>query len=253
MAEASVATFAVRRVVLPAWTPIGVVQQAKMLIAPEDGSSGPIYIPFSPSAISHDNIAAEWAKVNRPGRLPTLVYLNEQLPTMSFNLFVTDKKIRRLTGGAPGDFWALSQSQVVESAMSTISTLRTYARLGTRLRVTYGALESGVWRITNYSVDSERRDPNTNEITSAAVSVEMTRVSDVIVGLGPVTGGVQPPPSTTPPASAPARSYTVKSGDTLWSISIKYYGTGSKWTKIADANGIKDPKSLKVGKVLRIP
>lgn len=41
--------------------------------------------------------------------------------------------------------------------------------------------------------------------------------------------------TTTRPAST-SSSYTIKSGDTLWGISQKYYGTGSKWKTIYDAN-----------------
>jgi nucleoid-associated protein YgaU len=31
--------------------------------------------------------------------------------------------------------------------------------------------------------------------------------------------------------------YTVRSGDTLWSIAVKYYGTGFQWYRIDQANG----------------
>lgn len=51
------------------------------------------------------------------------------------------------------------------------------------------------------------------------------------------------------------RSYTVKSGDTLASISRKFYKTSSRWKKIRDANAekISDPQNLKVGETLTIP
>lgn len=32
------------------------------------------------------------------------------------------------------------------------------------------------------------------------------------------------------------KSYTIKSGDTLWAISLKFYGTGTKWKTIYNAN-----------------
>lgn len=41
--------------------------------------------------------------------------------------------------------------------------------------------------------------------------------------------------TTTRPAST-SSTYTIKSGDTLWAISQKYYGTGTKWKTIYDAN-----------------
>ena len=38
------------------------------------------------------------------------------------------------------------------------------------------------------------------------------------------------------PISRVVQTYTVKSGDTLWAIAQKYYGNGSKYTVIYDAN-----------------
>ncbi len=52
---------------------------------------------------------------------------------------------------------------------------------------------------------------------------------------------------------AQERQYVVKSGDTLGKISKNVYGTSADWKKIADHNGISNPKLLKVGMTLRIP
>ena len=51
------------------------------------------------------------------------------------------------------------------------------------------------------------------------------------------------------------RSYVVKSGDTLASISRKFYKTSGRWKKIRDANAdkIDDPQNLKIGETLTIP
>ena len=48
-------------------------------------------------------------------------------------------------------------------------------------------------------------------------------------------------------------TYVVEKGDTLAKISKKLYGTTKKWKGIAEANNIKNPKSLKVGMKLQIP
>jgi LysM repeat protein len=55
--------------------------------------------------------------------------------------------------------------------------------------------------------------------------------------------------------SGRSRSYVVKSGDTLASISRKFYKTSGRWKKIRDANAdkIDDPQNLKVGETLTIP
>ena len=58
------------------------------------------------------------------------------------------------------------------------------------------------------------------------------------------------------PAPAPVgQIYVVKPGDTLWSISKMFYGTGFRWGDIYYANTaiIKNPRMIYVGQVLQIP
>jgi nucleoid-associated protein YgaU len=56
-------------------------------------------------------------------------------------------------------------------------------------------------------------------------------------------------------APVQTQKYVIKRGDTLWEIAEKYYGKGSEYTKIAEANGIKpiDYRRLKIGRELIIP
>jgi LysM repeat protein len=78
-----------------------------------------------------------------------------------------------------------------------------------------------------------------------------------------LAGGAEAPateapaaPTAAPPAptEAPAkRIYTVVSGDTLWAIAERFYGDGSKYPKIASANGIANPDLIMVGQKLTIP
>jgi tetratricopeptide (TPR) repeat protein len=51
------------------------------------------------------------------------------------------------------------------------------------------------------------------------------------------------------------RSYIVQSGDTLFSISRKFYKSPKRWKEILNANrkNIRDPKNLTVGQTLVIP
>jgi nucleoid-associated protein YgaU len=51
------------------------------------------------------------------------------------------------------------------------------------------------------------------------------------------------------------RSYVVQSGDTLFSISRKFYKSPKRWKEILNANrkNIRDPKKLTVGETLVIP
>lgn len=47
--------------------------------------------------------------------------------------------------------------------------------------------------------------------------------------------------------------YTAEAGDTLWAISERFYGDGSKYQVIADASGISNPDLIQPGQVLTIP
>ena len=54
-----------------------------------------------------------------------------------------------------------------------------------------------------------------------------------------------------PSSKTPAKSHTVKAGDTLWAICQKELGDGSKYNEIAKLNGIKNPNVIKAGQVIR--
>lgn len=53
----------------------------------------------------------------------------------------------------------------------------------------------------------------------------------------------------------PLRTYQVQDGDSLWTIAVQFFRDGTKWTEIAEANGIdvKNPRGLRVGETLIIP
>ncbi len=62
-----------------------------------------------------------------------------------------------------------------------------------------------------------------------------------------------PAVTTTPTPVAASGNYTVKKGDTLYSIARTHYNDGKQWTKIVEANPGLDPAKLKVGQTIRIP
>lgn len=49
------------------------------------------------------------------------------------------------------------------------------------------------------------------------------------------------------------KKYTIKTGDTLGSISDEFYGSPSHYLKIAAANNIENPNAINVGEVIMIP
>ena len=61
--------------------------------------------------------------------------------------------------------------------------------------------------------------------------------------------------TTNSPKPTTTTSYTVVKGDTLWGIAKKYYGDGSKYKAIYEANKdkISNPNLIYVGQILTIP
>lgn len=67
---------------------------------------------------------------------------------------------------------------------------------------------------------------------------------------------IAPPKPVRPPDPPPKpRTYTVKSGDTLWYIAASYYGNGAQYPKIFDANRniLSSPHLIFPGQTLVIP
>ena len=57
------------------------------------------------------------------------------------------------------------------------------------------------------------------------------------------------------PKSRGTRTYVIKRGDFLWNLAVKFYGDGSKWKIIHEANKrvIPNPTLLPIGKKIVIP
>jgi len=100
-----------------------------------------------------------------------------------------------------------------------------------------------------YFTGSVKTEAEKNEIWTAIKTIPEWK--DEIVADIKVTGG--PPPAA---AAAPAaRTYTVKSGDTLSGIAKEMLGSAGAYTKIFEANRdqLSDPDKIKPGQVLKIP
>jgi LysM repeat protein len=253
---AATEVMSVRRTVLPSSPRTQRSKKVAMTMAPESGGTI-LNIPYAPQEVDHSNLVVDYVTVPRPGLIENVVYSNPMRPRMELELKIHDKKITATQGS----------TTTLQRAISVIAAIQSMAKTGKRVRIAYGALETGLWYLTDMKIRSTRRDPITDEITGADTTLSFIRgdVLTISTNTGPVSGGattttkppVVVPKGTTPPKKAPsapsAKYYTTKRGDTLWGISLKYYGTGTKWQRIADANGVKDPRKLPIGKKLRIP
>lgn len=87
-------------------------------------------------------------------------------------------------------------------------------------------------------------------VANSAYVAPATTDSTAVVTKKPTQNGTQQVQSNTD-----KKYHIVKSGDTLWAISKAYYGDGSQFQKIFQANTdtIKNPNVLTVGQKLLIP
>ncbi len=91
-------------------------------------------------------------------------------------------------------------------------------------------------------------------ISGEAMTQEMKEKIILAVGNVEGVGEVEDAVSTKDNGAA-SQFHTVVSGDTLWKVSKTYYGKGSRYPEIFEANRpmLSHPDKIYVGQVLRIP
>jgi nucleoid-associated protein YgaU len=78
----------------------------------------------------------------------------------------------------------------------------------------------------------------------------------IVLAVGNIAGVASVEDTIEAQEAAPeAVFHTVEKGDTLWAVSKKAYGDGSKYMKIFEANKpmLSDPDKIYPGQVLRVP
>lgn len=109
----------------------------------------------------------------------------------------------------------------------------------------------GIWKLQSFTrVVGAWRPPR--------VDVRAPAPSPKPVTATPVPRPPEPGrPPVEPPAPAPTRQfpchYVIQPGDTLITISRHFYGTGTRWRRIAEANPGLNPRRLKIGRRILIP
>jgi nucleoid-associated protein YgaU len=202
----------------------------KALLEAERGVK--LVIPYAPRGAELGGLADTWERVDRPGRKPLTLRTGRRLPTLNLTL-------------------TLARPDVQSSIEDLLAAL---AKLGeAEERVTLSNMSPllrGPWRIADLSLTSSALQYGTNHITRATATLSLVAASDALSRRGPLSGGKDGG------KGGKLTRYTVKKGDTLRRIAAKpsVYGNPNKWTRLAQANGIKRPSApLKPGRVLKVP
>lgn len=201
-------------------------------------------LPLGPTDSTHGGMGWDWQATDRAGRKGLVTAGGQKLRTLEF----------------PGLVVGYASHQ--QSIDAVLILLERIANLKSRVAISYSRPERGVWVLTGLSFNVTARQAGSNTPTRATVDLTFLEYVPLTPVIGParpkavsVTAPARPKPATTSSGvvSAVGRYTTVGDNQTLWSIAARFYGNGALWPRIADANGIRDPKKLTAGTRLRIP
>lgn len=116
-----------------------------------------------------------------------------------------------------------------------------------KVRLNYGGQINTVFIIEQIERGPElRRD-----------DLQVVRIDLDVALLEWVDAGVVVTPAQRAQSRAPSpptgRTHVLAAGESLWSLAVRYFGDGNRWTDIARANGIRDPREAVPGLRLQIP
>lgn len=106
------------------------------------------------------------------------------------------------------------------------------------------------------SLEDYRIDEDSADGQSLTVVINLKQYKDYGTKVVTIQSSVATVTNTRPTETSPAvKTYTVKSGDTLWNISKQYLGNGSRYTEIYNLNKdkVKNPNLIYAGQVLTLP
>lgn len=156
-------------------------------------------------------------------------------------------QVRQLVETAQKEFARQLPAQPYQGGLDRIDLMELVKNLkqeNEALKRELMATQGQVQQLKNV-VGQARRLPQVQSAQPAASSAQASsRVSAPVAG-----SAASPDPATVP------RKHVVQSGDTLSTISKRYYGTPSRWIDIYQANRdrLRSENALKVGQEIRIP
>lgn len=184
---------------------------------------------FPPKAVDYSGHESKFNEVERPDRKPLLRRSGRALRKMTMTLLLLPKKP--------------NQNDINASIDERLINLEKLAESRKPLTVEYDPRTRGDWKITSMTYSSIERVKGTSHISRAEVQLEFTEDPE------PTKITINETTNKRP------TKYTVKHGDTLQKIAVKFYQTDNARivNAIAKANDIKNPKHIKVGRKIKLP
>lgn len=215
------------------------------------------YRPAGPSLVFHYNpevvapVAAVggWSQTEHPRGNATVEWQGRPLGSVAFPLLLQARR-----PGASG-----LQPDRLGSVERDVATLVGWGRPVPPLneppvlRLDYGPGETGLYVLQSLSpTGQERRRASDLARWLVELDVELLEWREPTLVVSPAARvAARPTPAGT--ARPSGRTYTVRAGDTLNAIAARLLGSASRWQELARLNGLRDPRRLRVGQVLRLP
>lgn len=200
----------------------------KAVLAADNGVK--LVLPYAPRGTQLGGWADEFDQLARPGRPPLPRRTGDGLPTLNLTIPLTNR----------------DHQASIEPALAL---LRRLAESGNRIVI--GGLsrfERGPWLIDDVTVTGELRQHGSNALTRATVSLSLVSAGPP-TRVGPLSGGHRKRRR----GSDRRRVHRWAKGDNLRRLANRYYGEPGLWRRIARANNIKNPRTIKPGRRLTIP
>jgi nucleoid-associated protein YgaU len=231
------------------------VQAELTLVNTSGGKSTVVVLPITDPAASFKGLEADWEQVTRPGRKPILARVGEKLTTLDLKVTVAAPDGGRLDPGGTVEATLTKLVSMAGNDTAAMPVALTWGAFDTSANVT----QTGRWHFQSFEIDSETRQPGTNNISRADLTITLVEASDA-----PTASSSALPAWTKPPAAPagistarPAGSitvWTVSQGDTVYKIAAAVYGNPEPgWRTILDANNITNTGQLTPGLILTIP
>ena len=201
---------------------------------------------YTPETADFTGGGNNYASVARQGLTPLVRFQDSKVRQMSFTTVLTPA----IGVAAPGPKTPKNSSTLiglptatsVRLALHDLMVLADQVQKLRLINVTAGIETAGWWRVTDLTVKITERDTN-QQVKSAELNWTLLEANDDRPKIG------RPPPPPPPPKRKPKAKrkpgaptphfqadYTVKKGDSLWSIAARLLGNGTRWKEIYEAN-----------------
>lgn len=140
----------------------------------------------------------------------------------------------------------------IEDPITTVETLDNWRKAGSPCRVIIGRVLNMECTIESFSWGE--KDP-TGDIYFTLILKEYVRIKLTKIATTDNQAEIVTTEQRETKEPEKGKTYTVKSGDCLWKIAKQFYGNGSQYMKIYNANKDKldNPNRIYPGQILTIP